>query len=76
MTRSPIGVLYEKADLFVRSGFRDEDGVWYDGPHLAGFDAALADVERLVEAARGVMSQMDYETPHHVRLRGALVVVR
>lgn len=48
---NPLDVLREKADLFVLSGFRDEDGVWHDGPHCIEFDAALAQLEALVEEA-------------------------
>lgn len=39
-----VATLREKADLFVRPGFRDEDGVWHDGPHRIEFDAALHDL--------------------------------
>lgn len=49
-TRSPIDVLREKADLFVITGFRDDDGVWHDGPHRIEFDIALTNIERLVDA--------------------------
>lgn len=39
-------------------------------------DAALSVVEEALEAAAGVMTQMDYETPHHTRLRAALARAR
>ena len=38
--------------------------------------AALALVETALDAAEGVMTQMDYETPHHSRLAAALRAVR
>ena len=34
--------LATKIDLFVPEGFRDEDGVWHDGPHKSEATVALA----------------------------------
>jgi hypothetical protein len=44
-------------------------------PECKANEAALADLDALVQAAEGVMTQMDYETPHHTRLRAALARV-
>jgi hypothetical protein len=38
------------------------------------FEVVLALVN-VAKAAEGVMTQMDYETPHHTRLREALAVL-
>lgn len=35
-------------------------------------ESELLTLVEIVRAARGVLTQTDYETPHHVRLRAAL----
>ena len=47
--RKALEMVREKADLFVRVGFRDEDGVWHVGPHRIEFDAALATLTEHLE---------------------------
>lgn len=54
MTGDALTVLRDKMNLFVPSGFRDEDGVWHDGPHQIEFIAALDAVEALVESMREI----------------------
>lgn len=44
--------LRQKRD-FLPDGFRDEDGVWQDGPHRAEFDSALNDLELRISVALG-----------------------
>lgn len=47
--------LREAIEEFVIDGFRDDDGVWHDGPHrraalaeLDGLEAKLAEAERVI----------------------------
>lgn len=42
---------------------------------ISNLDSAIALVEAALDAAEGVMTQMDYETPHHTRLREALAAL-
>jgi hypothetical protein len=46
-----VSVLLAKVTQFVPSGFRDEDGVWWDGPHRLEAQRAIDDL-RAVLAAR------------------------
>ena len=71
-TPNPLQVLREHLPTdYLGPDPNDLDGEkWGQHPEAL---AALAQVQALVEAAQGVMTQMDYETPHHTRLRAALV---
>ena len=48
---NPLTVLREALEEHVPDGSRDDDGVWWDGPHLIDALAALAQVEHLVMEA-------------------------
>lgn len=39
----------ERIDLFVIAGFRDEVGVWHEGPHHTAATDALLELELLAE---------------------------
>ncbi len=41
---------------FIPDGFRDEDGVWHDGPHRIAFDQAVERLEKYEEALRMIRS--------------------
>lgn len=43
-SKSLFSVLRSKRE-FMPEGFRDDDGVWHDGPHRIEFDEALAEIE-------------------------------
>jgi hypothetical protein len=47
-------------EQFVPDGFRDEDGVWHDGPHRTAALAELDDLLAVVRAAQIVDHQCQY----------------
>ena len=42
-----FSVLRQKRE-FLPDGFRDEDGVWHDGPHREEFDAMVNELSSIV----------------------------
>jgi hypothetical protein len=43
--------LLRKKGQFIPSGFRDEDGVWHEGPHSAEYATALSRIELALREA-------------------------
>jgi hypothetical protein len=69
-TDPDVALLRTKAELFVRPGYRDEDGVWHDGPHRVEFDAALARLAARLEAAECALASAEEWYDDHVATEG------
>lgn len=57
--KSPIEMIRSKR-RFIPAGFRDEDGVWHNGPHQLEFDNALDKLTNLLIEADSAISHLHH----------------